>query len=403
MPLEKIIDRVYSVGAQHPDRELFDAFMPLHYGTTYNSYYIQGSAATALIDPVDPEKLSQLLHALNELKVEKVDYIINLHTEQDHSGGTVYLLDRWPDAKLVGSVKVAELAASHLHIDPSSYQIVKDGDELSLGDKTLVFKTVPFAHWPDNTTAYLKEDRILFSSDLFGNHLACGTLFNQDLERQKEAARAYYAEIMMPFRTQCKKYAEYFRALDPVMIAPAHGPLWQNPADILDLYDQWAGDYYDRQVVIGYVSMHESTWEMVQRLVLRLNQMGIPYSLHNLGAHRDSMSVEVGMMAAELVTAPIFVLASPTVLTNPHPAAMYASVVVDILKPKVKYFGFMGSYGWATKAPKTIEAVTPNLTKVERLEPLMVKGSPTVEDYAQIDAYAELLAAKLDEVCPLEA
>lgn len=146
MPLEKITDNVYSVGAQHFDRELFDALMPLHYGTTYNSYFIQGTKANALIDPVEPEKIADLLKNLEDLQVKKIDYIINLHTEQDHSGGTPFMLQRWPDAQLVGTAKVAELAELHLHLPKEKYMLVKDNDKLELGGKTLVFRSIPFAH-----------------------------------------------------------------------------------------------------------------------------------------------------------------------------------------------------------------------------------------------------------------
>lgn len=397
MPLEKIVDRVYSVGAQHADRQLFDAFMPLHSGTTYNSYYVEGSEKNALIDPVEPEKLSQLLHALEELGVKKLDYIINLHTEQDHSGGTAVLMDRYPGVQLVGTAKVAELASTHLRLSKDLYQIVKDGEELSLGDRTLCFKSIPFAHWPDNTMVHLKEEKILFSSDLFGSHLASGSIWNRNTAKQLREAKAYYSEIMMPFRLQCKKYTAWTKALDLKYIAPSHGPLWKNPEDILEAYSDWTLDMpKSGKVVIAYVSMHESTAEMVQEMVLELNRLDMPYSLHNLGANPSSLSFAVGEMAADLVDSSALIFASPTVLTNPHPACQYAGVVADTLKPRLRYLGFMGSYGWATKAAERMKAITPQL-KGEWLDPLMVEGYPTEEDKERIRVYTRDLVQRIQE------
>lgn len=398
MPLEKITDNVYSVGAQHFDRELFDALMPLHYGTTYNSYFIQGTKANALIDPVEPEKIADLLKNLEDLQVKKIDYIINLHTEQDHSGGTPFMLQRWPDAQLVGTAKVAELAELHLHLPKEKYMLVKDNDKLELGGKTLVFRSIPFAHWPDNTTAFLEEDNIIFTSDLFGSHLACGSMYNDDVKLQIRAARDYFAEIMMPFSTQCAKYTKWVKELNPSIIAAAHGPLWRNPSDILDKYEEWTGDKRQRETVIGYVSMHSSTQEMIQRLILRLKDRNMPYTLYNLAAHRDSMSVAVGEMAGDLVEAGGLILAAPTVLVNPHPACLYAAAVVNTLKPKIKVAGFMSSYAWASKAEQFLTTGL-SAIKAETLPVLMVKGAPTEKDFERVDEFANAFVDKMDELC----
>lgn len=394
MPVQPICSNVLEVGASDPDRKLFDALMPTPFGTTYNSYLIIGSEATALIDPVDPDKYRDLLFNLKEVGVEKLDYIVILHTEQDHSGATPMLRRAFPEAQLVGTKKVQELMGTHLHIPSEDFITVAEGDQLSLGDKTLTFYPIPFAHWPDNTACMLEEDRILFSSDLFGSHYANKKVFSTSSNDQRIAARTYFAEIMMPFRTQCAKYTKKFREMAPHMVAPSHGPVWYEPNHIFDLYERWTGDSVRRSVVIAYVSMHESTAKMIEVLSLSLARHGLSVVCCNIAEEPESLMVETGHVAGELVDAAAFVLATPTVLGGPHPAAAYAAVLVNALKPKTRYFGVIGSYGWATKAAETIEVLT-GTYKAERLPSLMVKGLPNDDDIERIRAYGDDLAAKV--------
>ncbi|MGI6546552.1 MAG: FprA family A-type flavoprotein [Fastidiosipilaceae bacterium] len=394
MPIQPICNNVLEVGASHPDRQLFDALMPTPFGTTYNSYLVIGEEATALIDPVDPEKAKDLIYNLKEAGVEKLDYIIILHTEQDHSGTTPLLQKLYPEAKLVGTKKVQELMESHLHIPPSDFLTVAEGDQLDLGGKLLTFYPIPFAHWPDNTACMLEEDRVLFSSDLFGSHYADTKVFSTSGNDQRIAARNYFAEIMMPFRAQCAKYTKKFREMAPNLVAPSHGPVWYDPRHIFDLYESWTNNKVRRSVVIGYVSMHESTEKIVEALTLNLNRHGLSVVCRNIAEEPSSLMLVTGHVASDLVDAAAFILGTPTVLGGPHPAAAYAAILVNALKPKNRYFGVVGSFGWATKAADTIEALTGSY-KAERLEPLLIKGLPTEEDYQTIKEYADDLAEKI--------
>lgn len=395
MLVEQITARIASVGAQDPERQLFDAFMPLHHGTTYNSYLIRGSEATALIDPVDAEKYGQLTEALDALGVRKLDYIINLHTEQDHSGSTKMLRKRYPGVQLVGMKKVIELMGLHHHIAAEDFREIPEGGSLSLGDLTLEFYGLPFAHWPDNSAVLVKEEGVLMTSDLFGAHLATGSIFTEDLDLHREMTRAYYAEIMMPFRNQVKKHVAKIKALDAKILAPAHGPVWTKPDEVISLYEAWTGNEYRRHITIGYVSMHESVEKMVFQMAKKLSALGMPYSLHNLGAHTDSLMRAGGDMVTSCVDDPALILAAPTVLTNPHPTAMYAAVLVDTLKPKLQFLSYVGSFAWGSKAPQTIEALTSSF-KGERLEPFVVKGDPGTEDLEKLEAYIEDLVRRVD-------
>lgn len=393
--MQVLAPNVFELGAGHRDRAMFDALMPLTYGTTYNTYIVVGETHTALIDPVDPVKSSVLIDNLKKAGIEKVDYIINLHTEQDHAGATPDVMKLYPEARLVATKAVVDLMETHLHVPRDQFRIMAAGDKLDLGGRTLEFRPIPFAHWPDNTMVYLEEEGILFSSDLFGAHFALNeNEFQASNDILADAARTYYAEIMMPYNLQVAKYTKQTRELNPRVIAPAHGLVWYDPDFILSHYEAWTGDQKKHKVVVGYVSMHDSTRIMAETLAVQLAKRGVEYSVHNLVTQPEDLMLETGHMATDLVDAAALVIAGPTVLTGPHPAAAYTAVLFNALKPRVNYFGYMGSYGWGGKAAETIHDLTKNI-KAERVEPLMVKGLPTEADKETIISWANDLADKV--------
>ena len=397
MSVLAISENVFEVGASHPERKLFDCLMPTPHGTTYNAYLIIGSEKTALIDAVDPEKTEVLLKNLSESGITHLDYLINLHTEQDHSGSSEAVLRKFPDVQMVANAKVKELMQTHLHIDGSRYQVVTENDKIDLGGKTLSFMMIPFAHWPDNMMVWLEEDRILFSTDLFGSHYATPKAFSTSSTEQRLAAKNYYAEIMMPYRSYVAKYTARVRELAPRMIAPAHGPVWYDPDVVLRRYERWTGDQVKNVVAIPYVSMHDSTRIMVEHLTIRLSTHGLSVVCRNLGAEVDSLSQETGHFITDLVDAAAIIMATPTVLGGPHPNMAYAALVANAMRPKARYMALIGSYGWGTKVVDTINTLTANL-KAERLEPVLIKGMPTSEDMARLDRLADELAEKIKAI-----
>ncbi len=388
-------DKIQSVGVEHPDRELFDCLMPLPHGTTYNSYLLHGQDKTALIDAVDPDKVDVLMDNLSAAAVERIDYLVCLHTEQDHAGGISRVKERWPDLRIVATARVRDLLGPHLHIAAEDIDVVAEGDVLDLGGLTLRFYPIPSAHWPDNTMVYCQEERILFSSDLFGSHFAMQEEGDPDPEQVMHAARSYFSEIMMPFRTQITRYVARVRELDPLVIVPGHGPVWTDPDRVLSAYESWTAGQVLRKATIPFVSMHGSTRLMVEHLAQALTKLGIEALPHDLGAHPASLMLETGQMIYDLVDSAVMILATPTVLVGPHPAAVYAGVTATAMKPPARLFGIIGSFGWGSKAAETMATLTAGL-KAERLEPLLVKGLPTEADLARIDAYAADIAARLD-------
>ncbi len=199
---------IYPVGAIDWDRRLFDELIPLPDGTSYNAYLIRGSERAALIDTVDPGMSEVLIDNLKKLNVSKLDYVIANHAEQDHSGSLPAILNIYPEARVVATPKCKSMLMDLLLIPEDKFNPVDDGETISLGDKTIRFIHAPWVHWPETMFTYLEEDKILFTCDFLGSHLATSDLFVTDEATVYEAAKRYYAEIMMPFRTAIKKNLE---------------------------------------------------------------------------------------------------------------------------------------------------------------------------------------------------
>jgi flavorubredoxin len=389
--VSEIKPNVYSVGAVDWDRRLFDELIPLPDGTSYNAYLINGSEKTALLDTVDPTKTSVLLDNLVKAGVGRIDYLISHHAEQDHSGSIPDVLLLYPDAKVVTNAKCKAMLMDLLHIEEDKFVTVDDGQKLSLGDKTLQCVFIPWVHWPETMGTYVPEDRIFFSCDFFGSHLATTSLFVEDEPMVYECAKRYYAEIMMPFRTPIKGNLKKIENLQIEVIAPSHGPVYQNPKFIIDAYRDWVGDGVKNEVILAYVSMHDSTRRMVEHLVEALAQQGIKVRQFNL------IGVDIGELAISLVDAATVVIGTPTFLVGAHPAAAYAAMLANALRPKTRFVSIIGSFGWAGKMVEQLTGMLGNL-KVEVIEPVVAKGLPKDEDYDALDKLAERIAAKHKEI-----
>ncbi len=391
MSVEKVTERVYQVGAIDPGLMFFDRLMPTAYGTTYNSFLIRGDEKTALIDLVQEDTVDQLLLNLQKMDVTHIDYIFSLHAEQDHSGSAAILLDRFPEARIVAVEKVAEFLEVLLHLPREDMMIVKAGDKVDLGGVSLECVPIPFAHWPDNTMYWLAEDRILFSSDLFGSHYVPDIPeYPVDAIRIQEA-RTYFSEIMMPFRSHVKKYTAKAWELDPAILCAAHGPVWYKPDLILSEYERMVSDKTTRDVVIAYVSMHGSTGKMVRLLAKTLSDEGIKVRTVDLGTAKDDLRVPIGKVLTETIYAGALLMASPAVLGGAHPLAAAMTMLIGGINPPIRYFGIVGSYGWGSQMVKQLEGLMGN-HKARHLEPLLVKGLPREEDEEAIRTYARELA-----------
>jgi flavorubredoxin len=381
----KMNDHIFWLGSVDWDRRLFDSLIPLPDGTSYNAYIVRGSEKTALLDSVDPQMADELMAQLDGFP--RIDLIISQHAEQDHSGTIPMVLEKYPDAKVISTPRAKGMLVDLLEISEDKFKTVEDGETVSLGDKTLKFIHTPWVHWPETMVTYLEEDRVLFSCDFFGSHIATTDLFVTDEGRVYEAAKRYFAEIMMPFRNIIKKDLEKLAPYKIEMIAPSHGQIYSNPDFILAAYHDWVSSPPKNTVVLPYVSMHESTKLMVDHLVAALVDKGVRVELFNLAV------TDIGKLAMALIDAATIVVATPTVLAGPHPYAAYATFLANALRPQARFISIIGSYGWGGKTVEMLAGMIPNL-KVDILEPVLCKGKPKETDFNALSDLAAVIAEK---------
>ena len=381
MNVQEIKKDIYYYGSNDPDRKFFDQLIYLPNGTSYNSYLVVGSEKTALIDTVYPPKIDEFLSKLKRHDIKKIDYVISNHGEQDHSGAIPELIKMYPEIKVVTNKKCKEFLMDLLLLDEDKFIVVEDNEELSLGNKTLKFIMAPWVHWPDTMFTYLKEDKILFSGDFFGSHLSDEVLYVEDKERVYDAAKRYYAEIMMHFVRIFKKYFDVIDALDISMICAAHGPIYQEPSFIINAYKDWAKDDLTNKVIVVHVSMYGSTKLMLDYIVPKLQEKGLEVFVY------DVMNGDVGDFAMDLIGAAGIIFSTPMVLGGPHPGVANYAYIVNDLKPQIKYAAVMGSYNWGGFMAKKIHTLLEDMRNVEFIEPLMVKGHPKDKDYPLIDEF----------------
>ena len=386
----EIIEGIYYVGANDASRRIFDELISLPDGTTYNSYLIKGSQKNVLIDSADPTRKEILLGNIKNTGIESIDYIVSHHGEQDHSGSIPDVLAAYPMAKIVTNLKCKNELMDLLPLEEDKFLVIQDGQEMSIGNRTLRFIFTTWVHWPETFVTFLVQDRILFSCDFFGSHYAFEArknLFVTDTEEILIPAKRYYAEIMSPFRSVIRKNLEKIAGLEVDIIAQSHGPLHKGKDFISGCYSQWASDEVKNEAVVAYISMHGSTDKISEYFISSLKNKGISVKAFNLA------DADTGDIAMALVDAATAVIGTPTVLAGPHPKAVFAAYLVKVLRPKTKFLSVIGSYGCGGK---TVEFLADMLSSVgaEVLEPVLVKGYPKDSDFSLLDGLAEKIKEK---------
>jgi flavorubredoxin len=328
-----------------------------------------------LIDTVQSNFADEMLKKIGKIvDPEKVDYVIMNHAEPDHAGSIPQVMAVVKDAKLIVTKLGMEMAKVFYEVPPERTIMVKEGDTVDLGGKTLRFIDAPWLHWPETMFTYGIEDRILFPCDFFGAHIAKSELFDDEVgDIVLPDAKRYYAEIMMPFSVAIQRALDKVKNLDLKMIAPSHGPIYRNPRRILDAYEQWARGPLQLKVVVIYVSMWGSTETLEKTIVESISAEGMECVPYNL------LTADISHVMRDLVDASAIVIGAPTVLNGAHPLAIMATELVRALKPRAKLAAIFGSYGWGRGAVKMI---TDRLQQsgFEILETLEVRGPPRKED-----------------------
>ena len=349
-PVE-IAKDVFSVGVIDWNIRDFHGYST-YQGTTYNAFLIMDEKIT-LIDTVKKPFADELIQNISQVvDPKKIDFVISNHTEMDHSGGLERVMHKIGEEKPLYCSKMGQRALSRHFPQKWNYQPVEDGGEMSIGKRTLKFMETRMVHWPDSMFTYLVEDKILFSSDGFGQHYAGLEMFDDQVgDAIMPHAKKYFANILLlyaPLITKLiDKVLEMGLAID--MICPDHGIFWrQDPMKIINAYSAWSLQKPSRKALVIYDTMWESTERMAEAIVKALGREGVDAKPYHLRAwHRSDILTEV-------LDAGAVIIGSPTLNNGLFPTVSDFMTYMKGLKPKNKIGAAFGSYGWSGEAVKLI-------------------------------------------------
>ena len=389
MTAPQLAPGIYWVGAVDWDLRYFHGYITQR-GSSYNAYLIVDEKI-ALIDTVKEPFAADLLdHVAAIVPPEKVDYLISLHVEMDHSGAVPYMLKACPNAQLVTSAP-AGISGLTAHFGELKAQTVKTGDVLNLGRRNLHFVQTPMLHWPDNTVAFMPEEGILFSSDAFGQHYASSARFDDEVPEQKlfyEAAK-YYANIVLLFGAQTLKALETVGPLNPKILAPSHGLIWRSKLDkIIGKYADWGAQKLENKAVVVYDTMWHSTELMAQTITQAFADTGLEVEQMNLQANHMS-----DVMAA-LLEAKYIAIGSSTINNQMLPSVAGFLTYMKGLCPKGRVGLAFGSYGWSGQSPAQISEVMCALGWQQPIEPQRIRYIPDKASLQQLGQAVREMAAQ---------
>ena len=351
-----ITDDVKWIGILDYNIRTFDIVMSTEYGTTYNSFFINARKKTII--EVAKEKFSE--NYLRKLRSvtdpADIEYIILDHTEPDHSGSLRILLELAPSATVVGSGNAIRYLEDIINI-PFKSLIVKDGDKLDLGNKTLRFITAPNLHWPDSIYTYLEEDKVLFTCDSFGAHYCSSVLFSDFTDEYTSAFKYYFDVILKPYSRFMLKAIEKIRPLELDFICTGHGPVHhKNLKKAIELSEMYATEYMQitverthRNILIAYVSAYGYTKEAAELIAEGINEhedINVEIS--------DIENIDMGELESKLVWADALIVGSPTINQTTFLPVYKLFALISPLRDRGKLAGSFGSYGWSGEAPKII-------------------------------------------------
>lgn len=343
---------VYWVGGIDWDIRMFHGYTTDR-GTTYNAYLIMDEKIV-LVDTVKHYLFDEMLSRVSEIvDPAKIDIIVSNHTEMDHSGSLERMLKLCPNAQLVCSPNGERNLRRHFKQN-WNFKVVKTGDTIKIGRRTLVFQLLTMIHWPDSMATYIPEDKLLLPNDAFGQHIASAERFDDQLDWGilKEEAAKYWANIVLPYSDQVKAALPVVAALDFNMIGPSHGIIWRSRIpEILKEYTKWANNDTEKRALIVYDTMWHSTEMMAHRLKQGLEDAGVPVSIHKLG------SSHLSDVITEVLSARLVLVGSPTLNNGMLPSMGEFLTYLKGLRPK-KRIGFVfGSFGWGGQAVGEMEGI----------------------------------------------
>jgi flavorubredoxin len=365
-------------------------------GSTYNAFLLR-DAKTALFDTVKIDLLDDLVENIKEVtEVDKINYIVVNHAEMDHTGSLPQMIEMIRPEKVFCTADGQKALAAHFHGHNWPLEIVKDGDAISLGERTIRFVSSPMLHWPESMASFIQENNILISNDIFGQHWATSERFDDEVDQGElfwQAAK-YYANIFLPMSGAVRKFMEKLRALNvkPSMLAVDHGLVWRAGIDkIFERYDRWSRQESRPVAVIVYDTMWESTAKMARAIGRGIAGQGASVKLFDLRInHRSDIITE--MLEARAV-----IFGSPVLNKGILPKMADMLTYTKALRPADKIGAAFGSYGWQDTSVKQLNAAMEEL-KWRVIDPgIAVNYVPTKDDLKRCEALGEKIRQAMIE------
>lgn len=383
------------VGILDRDLRVFDIIMETEFGTTYNSYVVQGSEKTALIETAKATHLDEYLEKVQAVTpIDKIDYIVVNHTEPDHAGSAAKLLELNPNIEVIGTVGAIGFLQQIVNAPFQSHK-VKDGDTIDLGGKTLKFMVVPNLHWPDTMYTYIPEDEVLFTCDSFGSHYCCEGILRSKVEDEAgylRAAKYYFDNILGPFKPFMNKALDRVEGMNLSLVCPGHGPVLDTGfADFLKTYREWSkveNPNTNKTVVMAYVTAYGYTAQMAQAIAEGIRSKSVDVKLYDL------VIDDTANLSNDLLWADGILLGSPTILGDALKPIYDLSTTLLPTIHGGKSAAAFGSYGWSGEA---VPNLTQRLTqlKMKVVDGLRLRFKPSEEELARCRAFGESFAENL--------
>lgn len=390
----KLSERISYVGVNDTDKVLFEGLWPLPAGVSYNSYIV-ADEKIALIDTVEcgfeEEFLSNIHEAIGE---RSLDYLVVNHMEPDHSSLISYMLQEYPELQIIANAKTVPMLKGYHDVPQERIMVISEGDSISLGNCTLRFYMTPMVHWPETMVTWLEEEGTLFSGDAFGTF---GTIDDEvvdvegTFEQYREEMMRYYACIVGKYGTPVQTALKKLGGLQIKRICSTHGPVWEKEiGSVISIYDKMSRYEVERGVCIVYASMYGNTAAAADALAMELDQLGVPYAIHDLAGNNSG---ELGISGAlrDVFKYDTIVVGAPTYNNGIFPPAETFMKALQARLIKGRRFYAFGSYTWAGASVRLLNEMAASLNFELLGEGLSFPQAYTREK-VDMKAVAQLLA-----------
>ena len=346
----RLSERISYVGVNDTDKVLFEGLWPLPAGVSYNSYIV-ADEKIALIDTVECGFEEEFLANIHEAIGERsLDYLVVNHMEPDHSSLISYMLQEYPELQIIANAKTVPMLKGYHDVPQERIMVIGEGDSVSLGNCTLRFYMTPMVHWPETMVTWLEEEGTLFSGDAFGTF---GTIDDEvvdvegTFEQYREEMMRYYACIVGKYGTPVQTALKKLGGLQIKRICSTHGPVWEKEiGSVISIYDKMSRYEVERGVCIVYASMYGNTAAAADALAMELDQLGVPYAIHDLAGNNSG---ELGISGAlrDVFKYDTIVVGAPTYNNGIFPPAETFMKALQARLIKGRRFYAFGSYTWA--------------------------------------------------------